>query len=415
MARIEFIGLIGIAVGISSVFFPLLWFRVDFPNYFVTNSLSIAETYLPIPLAMSLSLSLFFTLRGGKWSPHILFLSAMFNWAMASYAFLENHMLIHQFLSSKSLIGDYEITTVSPSTGWFVLLFSGATLSMPMCRNIAPYVGSFGMNHASRKVRLVWLVPVAFALIVSFIRSPFLLSGLGMVIVGGSSILYWKNRTTVTSEFFGFGAAAWGLTVALKAAFATAFNQPVAGAMYTFLPLSLADPLLWLYIGLLTGAFECGGVFLLTSKTRLRKMGWTEATAFGVGFGAMEAMLLGLISYASTFPSPAPELSPLIIPAPVVERIAATFIHVFSNVLIVLAVQSGRWAYFLESFFYKTAVDSVAAFGHLSYGIESLSHIYTLELIFAFFGVVGLLGLDQLKRKFEVTQPYRPKNKGDTL
>jgi uncharacterized membrane protein YhfC len=248
---------------------------------------------------------------------------------------------------------------------------------------------------------LIWLAFVVLIFTDSLILSPFLLSGLGMLVIGGSCIIYWRNKTAVPLKFFGWGAMAWGLTVATKLAFAEAFNQPVAVAIYEFLPSSLAGPLLWLYIGLLTGIFECGGVLLLVSKTKLKEMHWIEAIAFGIGFGAIEAMLLGSISYASTFSALEPGLSPLIIPAPIIERTAAMFIHVFSNVLIVLSVQSRRWIKFWESFFYKTAVDGVAAFGTLSYGLESLSHIYTLELVVTIFGIIGFLGLRQLKRKFE--------------
>jgi hypothetical protein len=320
-------------------------------------------------------------------------------------------------LSSYIMIVALGLAVVAvPIIGAFTALFLAPHLVLPIFLGLAlaefaltmVYVSrekicggrlsAVNVDRRSRRLMLIWLAFVVLIFIASLIRSPFLLSGLGMFVIGGSCIMYWRNKTAVPLRFFGWGALAWGLTVATKLVFAVAFNQPVAGAIYEFLPSSLAGPLLWLYIGLLTGIFECGGVLLLVSKTKLKEMHWIEAIAFGIGFGAIEAMLLGSISYASTFEL---GLSPLIIPAPVIERTAAMFIHVFSNVLIVLSVRSGSWMEFWESFFYKTAVDGVAAFGSLSYGLESLSHIYTLELVVTFFGIIGFLGLRQLKRKFE--------------
>jgi hypothetical protein len=311
------------------------------------------------------------------------------------------------------------IVVAVPMTGAFTALFLAPHLVLPVFLALALaefaltmvyvgrakiYGGRLSMtkaNWGSRRLTLTWLAFVVLIFIASMIRSLFLLSGLEMFVIGGSCIIYWRNKTMVPPRFFAWGAIAWGLTVAAKVVFAVAFNQPVAQALYGFLPSSLAGPLLWLYIGLLTGIFECGGVLLIASKTKLKEMHWIEAVAFGIGFGAIEAMLLGLISYASLLFVPEPSLSPLIIPASAIERTATMFIHVFSNVLIVLSVRSGSSVKFWESFFYKTSVDGVAAFANLSYGIESLSHIYTLELIVTFFGIIGFLGLRQLKRKFE--------------
>ena len=50
------------------------------------------------------------------------------------------------------------------------------------------------------------------------------------------------------------------------------------------------------YVGIRTGLFECGAKYLAVERTRLRDASLDEATAFGVGFGATEAVLLEIPS-----------------------------------------------------------------------------------------------------------------------
>jgi uncharacterized membrane protein YhfC len=96
----------------------------------------------------------------------------------------------------------------------------------------------------------------------------------------------------------GLGALAWGVAVALKFAWAIPFNPPIYTAVNQALP-SLGVPLFALYIGALTGIFEVGLMALLLSYTRLGKAAWPHTLAFGIGFGAIEALLLGVSSLSS--------------------------------------------------------------------------------------------------------------------
>ena len=91
-----------------------------------------------------------------------------------------------------------------------------------------------------------------------------------------------------------------------------------------------------------------------------------------------------------------PQLQSLwVIPASIVERISALFIHIFSVVLILYIFKTKEWKWFWLSFWYKTAVDSVAAYAHLTYGAENLTVMGTwiLELIFLLFAIIALWGL----------------------
>jgi uncharacterized membrane protein YhfC len=238
-----------------------------------------------------------------------------------------------------------------------------------------------------------------------------LLSGGGMIVVALGFAAY-AGRRRLGWGALGLGALAWGVTVALKFAWAILFNQPVYTACSHLLP-SLGVPLFALYVGALTGFFEVGLVALLLNYTRLGKAAWPHIVAFGIGFGAIEALFFGVSSLSSTLASmlisvavpPTPMVSArlgniLWVLAPVVERLAAIFIHMCSNVLIFYAVNTRRRRWLSLAFCYKTAVDAVAAaFVHTN-GIDTLGQVWTFEAIMVVCGVAGWLGLRWLAPRY---------------
>ena len=123
----------------------------------------------------------------------------------------------------------------------------------------------------------------------------FLLTGIGMMAVGLIAVVSWRRRTGASWAAFGLGALAWVGGVAPKFAWATPTNALVRQGLDRALPGPVAAPVYWLYIGLLTGVFECGMALLFVRRSRLKAAGWDEAMAFGIGFGAVEAFLLGLL------------------------------------------------------------------------------------------------------------------------
>lgn len=246
----------------------------------------------------------------------------------------------------------------------------------------------------------------------------FLLSGIGMIIVALASIIYWKKKSKIAFRFFLLGAIAWIIAVALKTAWAVSLNKPILNFLESKLPANLSGPLSWSYIGLLTGIFECGIVlgFIYLLKG-LKEVNWKESVGFGIGFGAFEALLLGIASFVVTLLAilipeqlpkelleGLPQLQSLwVIPAPIIERISTLFIHIFSVVLILYAFKTKEWKWFWLSFWYKTAVDSVAAYVHLAYGVEKLTvmGLWILELIILLFAIVGLWGLINVHKKWK--------------
>jgi uncharacterized membrane protein YhfC len=240
-----------------------------------------------------------------------------------------------------------------------------------------------------------------------------LLGGIGMILVALGFAAYARLRQ-LGWVALGLGALAWVVTVALKFAWAIPFNPPIYTAVNQALP-SLGIPLFALYVGALTGIFEVGLVALLLNYTRLGKAAWPRAIAFGIGFGAIEALLLGVSSLSSMLaamvisvalpPAPIEVLARLgnILwgLAPIVERLAAISIHICANVLIFYAVNTRRARWFWLAFGYKTAVDALAAVCVHINGINTLGHVWTIEVILILFGLAGWLGLRWLRPRYQ--------------
>lgn len=248
----------------------------------------------------------------------------------------------------------------------------------------------------------------------------FLISGAGMILVALFSVIYWKKYTSISFSIFLWGALAWFIGVTLKLIFFSLINPIIIPFLYKILAKSLADPLTWIYIGLLSGVFECGMTLVFALYYKKARQGWAEATGFGLGFGTIEAFIVGLASLGSVItllyfskmlPSQTVALmstslqSLSIIPAPIVERIIVILIHALSCVMIIYAVITKRWRWFWISFFYKSAIDTIAAFGQISFGITDPSHLWILEAMLLPFGLIGLWGIMKFKNKFPKEKP----------
>lgn len=238
-------------------------------------------------------------------------------------------------------------------------------------------------------------------------------SALGMMAVAvGAVVVWWRHRVQV--RFWLWGAAAWLIAVGLKFAWAVPMNPRVSRWLEGAFP-AAAGPLLWAYVGLLTGIFE-GGVSLLLIRYLRGLIGasWVQAVAFGIAFGAIEALLLGVTSLLSALGAATGSLPAGVLPAsygpvwaifPIVERAAAVLVHVFSAVLIFYAVARAQARWFWLSFAYKTAIDAVAAFAQISWGLHTMAHVATLEAVVAVFGLVGLWGTGRLRRPWPTPPP----------
>jgi uncharacterized membrane protein YhfC len=231
-----------------------------------------------------------------------------------------------------------------------------------------------------------------------------LLAGLGMVAVAVGFVGYALVRR-LGRGYLALGALAWAVTVALKFAWAIPTNPPVQRALFGALPEGLASLLFYAYVGLLTGVFEVALVWLVMRYTRLGRVRWERALSFGIGFGAIEALLLGansLLPVVTALVAPTlypPELQAQLALlnnvlfgfAPVVERLAVVMVHILCSVLIFYGVARSESRWFWLALAFKSALDTVAAFGQ-SWDMAVLWKLWTIEAAMVLFGVIGWMG-----------------------
>lgn len=251
-----------------------------------------------------------------------------------------------------------------------------------------PVKGTYSLQWQPGEVPIAEVRPIALA------------SGLGMILVAVGFLVYALMHEA-QGRYLAWGALAWVGSVALKFAWAIPFNGPIYRALTQALP-HIGEALFYLYVGALTGIFEVALVWAVLQLTRLAKTTWQNALGFGIAFGAIEAIILGLNSFSNVLLA---LLSPAVFPpgqleqlallnhplyslAPIWERFFTIFIHLGANVALFYALirQQQRW--FWAAFALKTLVDTLAAFGQF-WGVDTLGKIWALEAGVAFFGLWG--------------------------
>lgn len=274
--------------------------------------------------------------------------------------------------------------------------------------------------------------------------NPWLILGpSGMMIVGIFSMLFWRERVkrgtgkSMPLRFFVFGGLLWAAAIIPKIIMDYTVTQPLyvwwASSFGAFGSLIL----LGVYVGLRTGVFECGAAYLgfmavarragKTSEANGvgappensaagRNMGYREAVAVGVGFGAFEAIVLGLpslVQMASIFldPSilsalPADQIAAIesqlsqptwVAAAAAWERAFAILAHVFATVLAYLAVVHRRLLLLGGAIAYKSVLDApIPIFQATLAG--SPYYLVITEAFVAIMGLIGLLGMLNMDR-----------------
>lgn len=240
----------------------------------------------------------------------------------------------------------------------------------------------------------------------------FLFSGLGMILVGILSILWGLNYGSKLSLII-IGFLAWVISVGLKFAWSIPINKKIINYLENKFSSKVSGPTIWIYIGSLTSIFECGiSLFFVLFIPTLLNANWQNMIGFGIGFGAVEAIILGLISFINTLyflikPSAVPKelkkrleiykkYSFTAILTSIVERASTIPIHILTTILIVLAVQQNTYYLFLLSFFFKSFVDSVAAWSHFKLDITNWKkpiQIWFVEFLITIFGILSFLGI----------------------
>jgi uncharacterized membrane protein YhfC len=242
-----------------------------------------------------------------------------------------------------------------------------------------------------------------------------LLAGIGMIVVSIAFTIYALRRGGGWG-YFGLGALAWTVTVAVKFMIAIPVNPNLYKAIFN--PDALWAPgsiLFYVYVGLMTGVTEVLMTWLLLRYTRLGKVPFNKALVFAVGFGVFEALLLGLSSLGTTTaaiisPQSLPEEAlkslsvlndPLYALGPVAERFGTILVHTVCNLLLFFGVMTGKWRWMWVSFAHKSLLDAMAGFAQF-WGVETVGKLWTIEAIVLLFGFISWWGI----RKIAVHYPH---------
>lgn len=196
---------------------------------------------------------------------------------------------------------------------------------------------------------------------------------------------HWQRRRSMV----GAGAGAWFVSVALKVAWALPMNSVVRNALLSHLPASCAEHVFAGYVGMLTGVFEVVLVFGLASLVRrFRAASVDDALAFGLGFGGVEALGLGVgglagLAHPEAFVSSSVLVGPL-------ERGSATMVHVVCCLLVMSPVFRKDAGGFVLAFGFKSLVDAVAVFAILDPSSASSRRLVVFEVALAVMAIAAL-------------------------
>jgi len=244
--------------------------------------------------------------------------------------------------------------------------------------------------------------------------NPILILGpIGMFLVGLLSILIWKLKKKIKLKYFIYGGLIWISAIIPKIILDLTITRKLNYLVINTFGLFASFIILGIYIGLRTGFFECGFTYLAIAKSRLRESSFNEIVAFGIGFGAFEAILLSIPSIMqfivfilnpsiiNMIPEAQRKLIEIqlnmpswIIPAPIIERIFTLIIHVFTTILIFISIVRKEIKYFIFAFFIKSILDGMVPYLKWLFK-PSLSPIgiYLSEIWVILLGLISLVGI----------------------
>jgi len=232
-----------------------------------------------------------------------------------------------------------------------------------------------------------------------------------MIAVGLGAIIYWRRRTGASLRLFYQGGLWWGVTMAPKYLMDLYITPGLASWVFTRLGLVAALLGLGVYVGLRTGLLESAVVLFAFKREGLNDLSVEEAIAFAIGFGALEAIFLGVPSliqiatfnlYPSTVESlPLDQLMQImaqlnaptwVVGAPIIERGFTMMAHVFAILLIYRGVRDEESRSVLMAVAYKSALDALVPFMQWLLSGGGFGMVYVVEVWVVFMGLAGLWG-----------------------
>jgi uncharacterized membrane protein YhfC len=234
-----------------------------------------------------------------------------------------------------------------------------------------------------------------------------IISPIGMILVGLTAIFYWRKNKGIPWIYFGFGALLWAVAIAIKLLMDLTVTTPFYLFLSSYGTLTALVGLS-LYVGLRTGLLESGLSYLAVAHTRFRTMNLEQALAFGIGFGSIEAIALGvqtllnlmafiidpqLVSLLPPAQQASLDLPTIVAFAAIIERTFILFVHIFASVLVVLSVVAPATRYLVYSILFKTLVDGMIPFLTTYVDTTTVAGIYEVELPIVGLGIIAFFGI----------------------
>ncbi|MBA7472830.1 hypothetical protein ES707_08162 [subsurface metagenome] len=237
----------------------------------------------------------------------------------------------------------------------------------------------------------------------------------GMVAVGIGAILYWRRRTGAPLRLFFQGGLWWGVAMAPKFVMDIYLTPRLASWVFNSMGLVAALIGMGVYVGLRTGLLESAAVLLAFNREGLNDLSVDEAIAFGVGFGAIEAIFLGVpsliqIAAFNLYPSLVESLTldqlmqllvqlnapTWVVGAPIIERGFTLLAHVYATLLIYSGVRNEDSGSVLMAVAYKGALDAMVPLMQWLLSSRGFGMVYVVEVWVVIMGLVGLWGTRRL-------------------
>ncbi len=258
------------------------------------------------------------------------------------------------------------------------------------------------------------------------VNPAFLLSGLGMMLVGIAPVLWWRYRTLVPWKDFWLGVVLWMAAIGTKIVMDLTVTGPflnTMGGIYTTFGIAIISGA---YVGLRTGILESGLTYIAGIKSRIKKFDFEQAVALGLAFGCAEAFFIGITSFINTsvifvFPQmlnlmtaaqKASVLQQLSLPsiaavAPVIERLSVVAVHAFCSILVIYTIKRGRARYFMVSFLARVLLDGTLPLLTYVFDKNSIEGIYSIEAFVAAMGIFSLAGILWMRSDWRKTRKKR--------
>ena len=271
-----------------------------------------------------------------------------------------------------------------------------------------PVTGTYNLEWKPGKVEIPEISPIV------------LMSGIGMLLVGAIFFYLGVKNSKVSMGLL--GGLFWLGTVIVKFIIAGSFNNLIYVWLTGVLPGLPGTIIFSIYVGLLTGVTEILITYLVLKNTKFGKRVWNEIYAFSMGFGAIEAILLGLASLVSmilvltmTSDLPVSQLRSIAVSnnffysfAPIVERFFTILVHLGCNIMIFYSIYKKEMRWFWASFALKSGIDAIAGYAQLSGQLQSVTFIWIIEAFVILFGILGYFATRKLSPELKALTTPAP-------